>query len=61
MLETVNKLDSLDPKEAQTGPAIREDQKTIEAHLEIIESPQLEKLYNLLTDTIINYNKNEKL
>ncbi|MDG1762459.1 MAG: DUF2520 domain-containing protein [Flavobacteriaceae bacterium] len=61
MFETVNKLDSLDPKEAQTGPAIREDQKTIEAHLEIIESPQLEKLYNLLTDTIINYNKNEKL
>lgn len=59
--ETVNKLDDLKPKEAQTGPAVRGDQKTIEAHFEIIENPELEKLYNLLTNTIKNYYKNEKL
>ena len=53
--ETVNKLDDLKPKEAQTGPAIRGDKRTIEAHLEIIKDLELEKLYNLLTNSITNY------
>ena len=34
--ETVDKLDDLSPKRAQTGPALREDRKTISAHLSMI-------------------------
>ena len=59
--ETINKLDDLKPKEAQTGPAIRGDKKTIKAHLEIIKDEELEKLYKLLTNSINNYYNNEKL
>ena len=46
--ETVDKLETLDPKEAQTGPAIRNDQKTLDKHLELIKKPQLKEIYNIL-------------
>ena len=46
--ETVDKLDDLSPKKAQTGPALREDRKTISAHLSMIENSELKKLYTLL-------------
>jgi predicted short-subunit dehydrogenase-like oxidoreductase (DUF2520 family) len=59
--ETVDKLDDLSPKRAQTGPAIREDHKTISAHLSMIENSELKKLYTLFTNSITNHYKNEKL
>lgn len=51
--ETVDKLESLDPYSAQTGPALRHDQKTISAHLEMLEGYQKE-IYTILTESIQN-------
>ena len=47
--ETVNKLEYLSPKAAQTGPAIRHDQKTIEKHLTLIEERSLQEIYKVVT------------
>jgi len=53
--ETVNKLQFDEPKNLQTGPAIRNDVKTIEKHLEMLDDkPELYKTYQLLTQSIIN-------
>lgn len=56
--ETVNKIDRLSPEEAQTGPAIRNDQKTIENHLTLLNDSQ-KKLYKAITESI--QNNGEKL
>lgn len=49
--ETVVKLESLDPYAAQTGPALRKDQKTISAHLEMLDGDR-KKIYTILTESI---------
>ncbi|WP_300439879.1 DUF2520 domain-containing protein [Christiangramia sp.] len=49
--ETVVKLESLDPYAAQTGPALRNDQKTISAHLEMLDGDR-KKIYTILTESI---------
>lgn len=51
--ETASKIKYLSPKEAQTGPAIRNDEKTIEKHLSLLNKEQ-KKIYNLLTKSIQN-------
>lgn len=50
--ETASKINVLAPKEAQTGPAIRRDQPTIEAHLAWLKNEPLKKIYSLLTQSI---------
>ena len=51
--ETADKIKDLSPKAAQTGPAIRRDQKTIERHLNFLQdNPERIKLYQLLTESI---------
>ncbi|CAL66780.1 Rossmann-like and DUF2520 domain-containing protein [Christiangramia forsetii] len=49
--ETVDKLETLDPYSAQTGPALRNDKKTISAHLEMLDEDR-KKIYTLLTESI---------
>jgi len=49
--QTALKVSLMSPREAQTGPAIRNDQKVIEAHLEQLNSGQKE-IYSLLTHSI---------
>jgi predicted short-subunit dehydrogenase-like oxidoreductase (DUF2520 family) len=51
--ETVDKLDILDPYAAQTGPALRNDQKTIAAHLKMLDDDQ-SKIYTIITESIQN-------
>ena len=51
ILETVEKLDNMSPYEAQTGPAKRQDSKTIEIHKSMLKSTKLD-IYNLLTKSI---------
>ncbi|MGB5983337.1 MAG: Rossmann-like and DUF2520 domain-containing protein [Nonlabens sp.] len=51
MRETFLKALDLQPKNAQTGPAIRNDQKTITAHLELLPEKERE-LYRVLTQSI---------
>lgn len=58
--ETVNKIYKLDPKDAQTGPAVRKDEKTINKHIQDLKSKEHRELYRLLT-SLINNLANEKL
>ena len=49
--ETALKIEKLSPQTAQTGPAIRFDQRTIENHLNILPS-EYKEIYTLLTNSI---------
>lgn len=51
--ETSAKIKTLPPKEAQTGPAKRNDSVTIEKHLKMLP-PDQQKIYILLTNSISN-------
>lgn len=54
--ETVLKAMSIGPDKSQTGPAVRNDQNTIERHLELLSfSPELQNIYKEITKSIINY------
>lgn len=50
--ETVDKLSSISPYEAQTGPARRNDQQTIDRHLTLITNEELKQLYIQFTKSI---------
>jgi predicted short-subunit dehydrogenase-like oxidoreductase (DUF2520 family) len=51
--ETVEKAFNLGSRKAQTGPAIRKDEKTIEKHLEVLNDfPEEQKVYSHLTQYI---------
>ncbi len=50
--ETFEKIETLNPQDAQTGPAIRGDEKTIKKHLKLIKSPYLKSIYKLFTSAI---------
>ncbi len=51
--ETVKKLSDLAPKEAQTGPAVRNDQETIKKHLLLLPD-KYQLIYKRLTESIQN-------
>lgn len=56
--QTVEKLNSLSPKEAQTGPAIRRDVKILEEHEKMLEnSPEIAGIYKRISDFIMNSEK----
>jgi predicted short-subunit dehydrogenase-like oxidoreductase (DUF2520 family) len=57
ILETANKVMTLSPKEAQTGPAKRNDNKTIEAHLDFLSNENQATIYKILTQSIQNNGK----
>ncbi|MBF2707667.1 Rossmann-like and DUF2520 domain-containing protein [Flavobacterium soyangense] len=57
ILETVNKVMTLSPKEAQTGPAKRNDMQTIEAHLDFLSNKNHATIYKILTQSIQNNGK----
>ncbi|NJY62663.1 DUF2520 domain-containing protein [Salinimicrobium sp. CDJ15-81-2] len=50
--ETANKVQHASPAMVQTGPAIRDDQSTIKGHLQLLESGENKKIYELLTSAI---------
>ncbi|HLV42729.1 MAG TPA: Rossmann-like and DUF2520 domain-containing protein [Brumimicrobium sp.] len=50
--ETVSKLDTLTPIEAQTGPATRGDKNIIQKHLNSITRPETKQLYQLFSELI---------
>jgi len=53
--ETVAKLNSLTPSESQTGPAVRQDIKTLNEHLEILKDyPDYHGIYHLISHQIKN-------
>jgi predicted short-subunit dehydrogenase-like oxidoreductase (DUF2520 family) len=59
LLQTsIEKLKSNLPKDAQTGPAKRNDITTINQHLHLlIEDEELRKIYEMLSQSITNYYK----
>ncbi len=57
ILETANKIMTLSPKEAQTGPAIRNDQQTIAGHLDFLLDENQATIYKTLTQSIQNNDK----
>ena len=51
--ETAARLQDVPPAQSQTGPALRGDQQTVEAHLRLLEGyPQLRRIYGLMTESI---------
>ncbi len=60
ILETAKKIKHLSPNNAQTGPAKRNDKKTIKKHMDMLNKEQ-QNIYSLLTKSIIkNYKNNTK-
>lgn len=55
--ETANKIISLSPKEAQTGPAKRNDTQTINTHLSFLTDATQKEIYKILTKSIIDNGK----
>ncbi|PIF34792.1 putative short-subunit dehydrogenase-like oxidoreductase (DUF2520 family) [Flavobacterium sp. 9] len=55
--ETAEKIKTLDPIDAQTGPAKRKDSNTIEAHLEYLTNENQKNIYKILTQSIQNNGK----
>ena len=55
--ETVEKIRLSDPLNAQTGPAMRGDQKTIERHLGLLNQfpPEYKEVYQTVSDLINKY------
>ncbi|WP_295672440.1 Rossmann-like and DUF2520 domain-containing protein [uncultured Mucilaginibacter sp.] len=59
ILETAQKVQDNLPVDAQTGPAVRNDQNTMEMHLQMLQDePGLKMIYELLSQGII---KNAKV
>lgn len=58
---TVQKAMQMGPEQAQTGPALRRDYETMDAHLELLkEDPDLEDMYNLISKHIIKKYEEEQ-
>lgn len=55
--ETANKIMTLSPQEAQTGPAKRRDTQTINNHLNFLTNDNQKEIYKLLTKSIIDNGK----
>ncbi|MFK7780806.1 Rossmann-like and DUF2520 domain-containing protein [Psychroserpens sp.] len=52
ILETAKKVQDISPYKAQTGPAKRNDKKTIKKHLKALDNAHHKANYNLLTESI---------
>jgi predicted short-subunit dehydrogenase-like oxidoreductase (DUF2520 family) len=52
IFETASKIRTLNPKEAQTGPAKRNDTVTIKRHLAQLKSIKQREIYSILTQSI---------
>jgi predicted short-subunit dehydrogenase-like oxidoreductase (DUF2520 family) len=61
ILETAKKVQTLSPYLAQTGPAKRNDKKTIKKHLKKLENSPHKAIYELLTASIQRTHGRKKL
>lgn len=50
--ETVEKIHHLEPKSAQTGPAVRGDERILKLHEELITNDEHRKIYNTMNESI---------
>ncbi|MCK9618316.1 MAG: DUF2520 domain-containing protein [Lentimicrobiaceae bacterium] len=62
IMETATKATRMNPHDAQTGPAFRNDLNIINTHQEMLSgTPEFRKLYELLSEAIIALHKPENL
>lgn len=62
IIQGAEKMQSMNPAEAQTGPARRADFPTIEAHQHLLaDNPELLNIYNSLTSRILRAYHDKKL
>ena len=59
--ETAVKIESITPKEAQTGPALRNDKTTLQKHMDQLSNPVFKNLYLTLTESIQKNDEYSKL
>lgn len=52
ILETAQKVQNISPYMAQTGPAKRNDKKTLKKHLKLIDNEEHQEIYKLMTKSI---------
>ena len=58
--ETAKKANEMSPIDAQTGPAMRKDKKTIDMHVKMLKDyPEFEKIYSFVSESIYNLNKKD--
>ncbi|WP_166924093.1 Rossmann-like and DUF2520 domain-containing protein [Flavobacterium poyangense] len=55
--ETAEKIKTLNPIDAQTGPAKRHDSNTIDAHLAYLTNEKQKNIYTIITQSIQNNDK----
>jgi len=54
--ETATRIKDISPSKSQTGPAARNDEETIQKHLELLKTyPELRKVYEFLTSSIKSF------
>lgn len=61
LVETAKKVQDISPYMAQTGPAKRNDKKTIKNHLQLLKSEHHKAVYELLTTSIQKTHGRKKL
>jgi predicted short-subunit dehydrogenase-like oxidoreductase (DUF2520 family) len=61
ILETAKKVQDMSPYMAQTGPAKRNDKKTLKRHLKLLKEQHHKDIYNLLTTSIQRTHGRKKL
>ena len=55
MSETIAKAFSMSPLKAQTGPAVRKNEKVMKKHLEMLKRyPEIQLIYRIMSESIIN-------
>lgn len=50
--ETTSKIEKIEPKLAQTGPAIRNDEKILQLHKDLIKDQEHLKIYQMMNESI---------
>ncbi|RLD48089.1 MAG: DUF2520 domain-containing protein [Bacteroidetes bacterium] len=51
--ETFKKIQTVKPSKAQTGPAIRNDEKVMQMHIDLLkDKPDLQKIYSFVSENI---------
>jgi predicted short-subunit dehydrogenase-like oxidoreductase (DUF2520 family) len=59
IMETAQKVQKMNPENAQTGPAVRFDKNVISAHQDaLIDFPEYRDIYKRISKSIFNYHKN---
>jgi len=53
--QTVQKLKTLTPSEAQTGPAARRDLNVMQAQMESLDDPKYREIYQIMSELIMKF------